>query len=154
MAFKHRHASLAVPSVRRVSAAVSLALSAGLLPFAAHAEAPKVTWNAPLSGATLSGTVGSSACSVNATSSVGMQRVIFWISQMQINNDYSAPWNCALDTTKLRDGTYTMWVEAYSAKSERTVSQISVKIANSSAASWGRRCRTDARTAMTCTIGT
>src|SRR3982074_1504260 len=79
---------------RRLSALVSVALWAGL-PFAARAEAPAVTWQAPLSGAVLRGTIGGSTCAVDATSSVGMQRVIFWINQMQINNAYSAPWNCS-----------------------------------------------------------
>jgi len=122
-----------IPSnVRRVTAAVALALSAGA-PMFAHAEAPRVTWKAPLSGASLKGTISGSTCAIDATSSVGMQRVIFWIGQMQINNDYSSPWNCTFDSTKLRDGTYTMWVEAYSARSEKTVSQISVNDANSTA---------------------
>src|SRR3954466_7468575 len=77
-------------SVRRISAAVALAFSAGI-PLAAHAEAPKVTWQGPLSGAVLSGTISGSGCSVNATSSVGVGGVSFWIDDYQIQNDYSAP---------------------------------------------------------------
>ena len=84
----------------RLSAAIALAYSAaaaatGLagatvlagIPFAAHAEAPKVAWRAPLNGATISGTISGSACAADATSSVGMQRAVFWIGGMQINND-------------------------------------------------------------------
>src|ERR1700674_3325126 len=100
-------------NVRRLSAAVSLALSAGL-PFAAHAEAPKVTWKGPLSGAVLSGTISGSTCAVDATSSIGMDVVSFWINSYQIQNDYSAPFNCTFDTKTLQDGQYTMWVQAYS----------------------------------------
>jgi len=51
--------------VRRLSALVSVALWAGL-PFAARAEAPAVTWQAPLSGAVLRGTIGGSTCAVDA----------------------------------------------------------------------------------------
>ncbi|MBV8030690.1 MAG: hypothetical protein JO035_04205, partial [Betaproteobacteria bacterium] len=123
-------------NVRKTSACVALAFCAGA-PFVARAEAPQVSWNAPLSGATLSGTISGSTCSVNATSSVGMQRVIFWINQMQIQNDYSAPWNCAFDTHALPDGNYSLWVEAYSSLGERTVSTIPVAIRNSGTTSSG-----------------
>jgi hypothetical protein len=122
--------SAAIALAYATTAAAGAAALAGL-PIAAHAEAPKVTWRAPLNNATISGTISGSACAADATSSVGMQRTVFWIGGMQINNDYSSPWNCSLDTRKLRDGAYTMRVDAYSAKGELTRSSVNVTIKNS-----------------------
>src|SRR3981081_2065884 len=106
-----------LPNVRRVSAAVSLALSPGLpfaalprragLAFAARAEAPKVTWQGPLSGAVISGTISGSTCAVDATSGIGMDVVSFWMDNYQILNDYSAPFNCSFDTKTFSDGPHT-----------------------------------------------
>jgi type 1 fimbria pilin len=121
-------------NVRRLSALVSLALTTGL-PFAASAEAPTVTWKAPLGGAVLSGTISGSTCTVDASSSIGMDVVSFWINDYQIGNDYRAqgPFNCTFDTKMLQDGPYTLWVQAYSSKREVMVSQIPVTIRNSAA---------------------
>jgi hypothetical protein len=116
-------------NVRRISALVSVALLSGVA-FAANAEAPKVTWRSPLSGATLSGTINGSTCAVDATSTVGMDVVSFWIDNYQIQNDYSAPFNCAFDTKMLSDGPHTMMVQAYNTRRELTTSSIPVTINN------------------------
>ena len=88
---------------RKPSIAVAAALVVGV-PLSAHA-APSVSWSAPKSGATISGTISGSACAASVSSSVSMSRVTFWADGMQINNDYSSPWNCNFDSTKLKDGT-------------------------------------------------
>src|SRR5258705_9069174 len=119
-------------NVRRISALVSLALLSGVA-FAANAEAPTVTWRSPLSGATLSGTINGSTCAVDATSTVGMDVVSFWIDNYQILNDYSAPFNCTLDTKTFSDGPHTLWVQAYSSRRELTTSSIPVTIRNTAA---------------------
>jgi hypothetical protein len=110
-------------TLNRLSAAVALAF-VSTVPFSAFAEAPSVNWRTPTAGATLAGTISGSACAADATSSVGMSRVTFWIGNMQVSNDYSSPWNCSLDTRKLRDGSYTMRVDAVSSRGElRSVSR-------------------------------
>ncbi len=119
-------------TMNRLSAAVALAFISSV-PFAAQAEAPRLTWQAPLAGATLAGTVSGSACAATATASVGMSRLTFWIGNMQVNNDYSSPYNCSLDTRRLRDGSYAMRVEAYSSRGERTTLTRNVTIRNSGA---------------------
>ena len=116
-------------TLNRLSAAVALAF-VSTVPFSALAEAPSVNWRTPTAGATLSGTISGSACAADATSSVGMSRVTFWIGNMQINNDYSSPWNCTLDTRKLRDGTYSMRVDAVSSRGELRSVTRSVTIRN------------------------
>ena len=106
-----------------------LALCSGL-PFAAQAAAPTVSWSAPMSGATLKGTLSGSSCAANASSNT--TRVVFWADSAQINNDYSSPWNCNFDTTKLRDGSYTLKAVAYNDKEgSSTTASIPITINNS-----------------------
>ncbi|HYX63570.1 MAG TPA: Ig-like domain-containing protein, partial [Burkholderiales bacterium] len=105
-----------------------LAVCSGL-PLAAHA-APTVSWAAPLSGATLSGSISGSTCAVNASSDT--TRVVFWANNYQINNDYSAPWNCSFNTKVLSDGSYTLKAVAYNDKNgTSTTASIPITIKNS-----------------------
>src|SRR6185295_4098657 len=55
----------------------------------------------------------------------------FWADGMQINNDYSSPWNCSFDTKKLKDGTHVLKAVAYDTKGAQSTSQITVTIKNS-----------------------
>ena len=82
-----------------------LAVCAGV-PLTAQA-APAVTIKTPVSGQVLSGTITGASCATDATSSTGVSRVTFWANSWQINNDYSSPFNCNFDTTRLKDGPYT-----------------------------------------------
>jgi hypothetical protein len=117
-------------NVRLLSGAITLALAAGAVPLAANADAPRITWRAPVANKVLSGTIGGSSCVVGATAKVGMTRVTTWIGNMQIGSDYSAPFNCTLDTRRLRDGAYTMRTEALSRTGEISRSSIPVRIRN------------------------
>src|SRR5258705_1712493 len=92
--------------------AMAVLAACGALPLAAQA-APSISWATPGNGAVLRGTVSSSACAVNASSNT--TRVTFWADNWQINNDYSAPFNCDFPTTQLRDGPYTLRAVAYDA---------------------------------------
>src|SRR3954469_2045989 len=83
----------------------------GAMPLAAQA-APSISWVTPSNNAVLRGTVSGSACAVNTS---GATRVTFWANNYQINNDYSAPFNCTLDTTRLSDGVYPLRAVAYDA---------------------------------------
>jgi hypothetical protein len=108
-------------------ALAALAVCGGL-PIFAHA-APTISWSAPLSGATLSGTISGSTCAVKTSSDT--TRVTFWADNYQINNDYSAPFNCTFNTKVLGDRTYTLKAVAYDKNNVSTSSSISVTIKNS-----------------------
>src|SRR6185295_3148191 len=114
---------------QKQSIAVAAALVVGV-PLSAHA-APSVSWSAPKNGATIAGTISGSACAASVSSSVAMNRVTFWADGMQINNDYSSPFNCTFDSKKLRDGTHTLKAVAYASNGASSTSQISVTIKNS-----------------------
>src|SRR5213082_3461946 len=99
----------------------------GALPLGAQA-APTVSWISPQSGAALKGTVSGSACAINASSDVVMAQ--FWANNAQINNDYSAPYNCTFDTTTLPDGSYTLRAVVFDARGNRTQTAIPITINN------------------------
>jgi hypothetical protein len=112
----------------------SIAAAVIALLSAANAQAaPSVSWQAPHNGQTLSGTLSGSACAAGVSSSVAMSRVTFWANNWQINNDYSSPFNCSFDTTRLKDGAYTLRAVAYDSNGASTTSSINVTIKNSGA---------------------
>jgi len=114
---------------QKQSIAVAAALVVGV-PLSAHA-APSVSWSAPKNGATIAGTISGSACAASVSSSVAMNRVTFWADGMQINNDYSSPFNCTFDSKKLKDGTHVLKAVAYDNNGASSTSQITVTIKNS-----------------------
>ena len=114
---------------RKTPIAIAALALTGAIPMAAQA-APTVSWTTPQSGAVLSGRVTGSACAV-ATS--GTTRVTFNAGSWQINNDYSSPFNCDLDTTRLKDGSYTLRARAYDASGVYRDAFIPVTINNSGA---------------------
>src|SRR5215213_93392 len=96
----------------------------GALPVAAQA-APTVSWTTPLENATVRGTISGSACAVSTS---GATRVTFWADNYQINNDYSSPFNCTLDTTRLSDRSYTLRAVAYDASGASTTASRTITI--------------------------
>src|SRR3954467_11991069 len=96
---------------RKSPIALAALAACGAMPLAAEA-APSVSWVTPSNNAVLRGTVSGSACAVDTT---GATRVTFWADNYQINNDYSAPFNCTFDTTRLGDRSYTLRAVAYDA---------------------------------------
>src|SRR3954453_19774801 len=99
----------------------------GALPLAAQA-APSVSWVTPSNNAVVRGTLSGSACAVNTS---GATRVTFWANNYQINNDYSAPFNCTFDTTRVSDGVYPLRAVAYDASGSSTEARISITVNNS-----------------------
>ncbi len=112
---------------RKTPMAVAALALCGAMPILAQA-APTVSWSQPLSGATLRGTVSGSACAVTTSSTA--TRVTFNANSWQINNDYSSPFNCEFDTTRLSDGSYTLRARAYDASGAYTDALIPVTINN------------------------
>src|SRR3954467_7103499 len=103
----------------------------GALPLAAQA-APSVSWVTPSNNAVVRGTLGGAACAVNTS---GATRVTFWADNYQINNDYSAPFNCTFDTTRLSDRSYTLRAVRYDASGGSTTASRTITINNTGAAS-------------------
>src|SRR4051812_11259633 len=110
--------------------ALAVLAACGALPLAAQA-APSVSWVTPQNGAVLRGTVSGSACSVNTS---GATRVSFYATNWQINNDYGAPFNCNFDTTRLRDGAYTLRADAFDSSGNKASRYINITIDNSGSA--------------------
>ncbi|MGQ0544804.1 MAG: Ig-like domain-containing protein, partial [Betaproteobacteria bacterium] len=105
------------------------------LPFAAHA-APKVSFVAPTSGQTISGSISqSSACEVKGTSDI--RRVIFYLDGAQLNTEGRSPWNCNIDTRQFSDGAHRLRAVAYDSRGASAATEISVTIANGTSAASG-----------------
>src|SRR5260221_7069444 len=107
--------------------ALAVLAACGALPLAAIA-APTVSWNTPANSAVLSGAVSGSACAV--TTSSDTTRVTFWADNWQINNDYSAPFNCTFPTTQLSDGAYKLRAVAYDASGASSEADLNITINN------------------------
>src|SRR5919108_4553621 len=111
---------------RLASAALAIGLAS-----TAYAEAPRVNWKNPRTGATISGTLSGQSCWVDAKAPrAGMDRVQFSVDSTPIGTDTASPWNCTLDTRTLSNGTHTLLAEAFSAKGERSTTSITVNVQN------------------------
>ena len=120
-------------TLRRLTVLASLAIAIALavgVPSAADAQAPTVSFTSPASGATISGTLSTANCEAVASSNT--TRVVFWVNNLQITNDYSAPWNCSFDSTQLSDGPYTLRAVAFNDTAGlSTTAQLPITINNS-----------------------
>jgi hypothetical protein len=96
-------------------------------PLAAQA-APTVSFKQPTSGKTLSGKISGSACEVTGSN---IAKTRFWLGNTWLTTDQSSPWTCELDTTKFKDGSYTLRSTAYDKSGASKSTQISVTIKNS-----------------------
>jgi hypothetical protein len=110
-------------------AALALFVAAPVTVFAA----PTVAFKTPLAGATISGSISqTSACEATGTN---ISRVVFSVSSSSgattaLNTEYTAPWNCNIDTRKFADGSYTLKAVAYDAASVPATATRSVTIKN------------------------
>jgi autotransporter family porin len=120
--------------------AAALLLCAALARPAAAATAPRVSFNAPLDGQTVSGYVGpdSPACEVAATSNVGVTKVVFSVDGTTLNTESYAPWDCVWDTTTVSNGTHTLTAVAYDAAGNSGSASVQVSVANGSSTSGTR----------------
>ncbi|HVY96334.1 MAG TPA: Ig-like domain-containing protein [Solirubrobacterales bacterium] len=95
--------------------------------------APSVAWQAPLSGATVKGTLEGAGCQVSASDNRGIASVVFRLDGAVLNTELSAPYNCGFDTTKVSNGTHTLTATAYDAAGNSRSASIGVLVANSTA---------------------
>ena len=116
---------------RKTPIAVAALALTGAMPIVAEA-APTATWTQPQDGAVLRGRISGSQCAASANSET--RRVSFYATNWQINNDYRSPFNCDFDTTRLKDGNYTLRARAFNASGSYRDTSINVTIANNTAA--------------------
>jgi hypothetical protein len=98
------------------AAAVLAGAATAIVPASAVAKAPApaVRWQAPVSGSKVSADLKGSACKVAAGSTSGkVQRVVFKLDGAPLGTDAKAPYNCAIDTQKLRAGSHRVTATAY-----------------------------------------
>jgi hypothetical protein len=98
-----------------------------VLPLAAPAGNP--TFKAPLSGATVAGTLSGAACEASAG---GTSRVEFFLGSAPLNVDVASPWNCLLDTTLFTNGSHALKAVAYDKRGRASSAQITINIDNGS----------------------
>jgi len=100
-----------------------------ILPLAA--QGGSVTFKAPLSGATVSGSLTGAGCEA---SSGGAARVEFFLDNLPLNIDVASPWNCLLDTTLFANGDHVLKAVAYDKRGKASTAQLSINVANNAAA--------------------
>ena len=89
---------------------------------------PTVSFKAPTSGGTLSGSFSnSSACEVTGS---GIARVVFFLDATQLNTESAAPWNCSIDTRKFANGTHTLKAVGYNSAGVATTITEPVNVKN------------------------
>ena len=108
------------------SLAVAAAFAA-VLPLEASA-APTVSFRAPSSGRTVSGTLSGAACEVTG---LRIYRMRYFLDSTELASDSSSPWNCTLDTRRFSNGTHTLRAVAYDTGGGTASTSISVNIQNS-----------------------
>ena len=101
------------------------------LPFAAEAAKPTIAWQAPSIGGTLTGNVqGPPSCMVDGTN---IAKVMFYINGVWTNTDGNLDngLGCWIDTTKYKDGAYTLRAVAYNAAGQTATTERVIVIQNS-----------------------
>ena len=90
---------------------------------------PSVSFNAPASGATISGHL--ETCQVTATDADGVKQVQWYLDSTLVNTEMVAPYDsCNLDTTKFANGTHVLRAVATDSKGATGSAQLSVNIQN------------------------
>jgi hypothetical protein len=89
--------------------------------------APSVSITSPASGTTVSGSVG---ISVEATDNVGVTNVSFYVDNLYLGADSSAPYSIPWDTRQSTNGPHTLTVHADDAVGNRKSTSISLTSSN------------------------
>ena len=121
-------------SPRRSRATLAVLAAVAALPAAANTP-PSVAFKAPAAGAALSGQVGGTMCEVTASDKDGgVARVDFYLDTRQVTTRTAPPYQCAIDTTRFKNGTHTVMAVATDHQGARASTQRSVTIQNNGAA--------------------
>jgi hypothetical protein len=88
---------------------------------------PTVAITAPAAGATVSGTIQAQA---SASDDVGASKTELYVDGSLKSTLAAAPWNFALDTTTLTNGSHTLAAKVYDAAGNSSSAQVSVNVQN------------------------
>jgi hypothetical protein len=102
--------------------AVAAALASGSV-----LAAPTVSWKQPYNGKTVSGTLSGGSCEATGSN---IRYVRFYVDNTQVSIDGGSPWNCSIDTTKLKNGTHSLKVQAHDNSGAYRSQTVSVNVQN------------------------
>jgi len=91
---------------------------------------PAVSFRAPLQGATVSGSLGDSACEVSASDPAGISHVDFFVDGSALNVERYAPWTCEWNTASVANGAHTLSAKAYDALGNAGTASVAVTVTN------------------------
>jgi hypothetical protein len=92
--------------------------------------APRLSFAAPTSGGTASGTLDDSTCRVSVTDNVRVSRVVFAVDGRTLSTEVLAPYTCAWNTRTAANGTHTLRATAYDRAGNRASRSIQVTVGN------------------------
>jgi hypothetical protein len=101
--------------------------------FTVDTSPPTVSWTTPQDGDAVSGLLTASAhnCVVAASSSAGIDHVIFYLDGALLNTQRDAPYTCVWDTTPAAEGSsYTLEAVAFDANGNSASASVSVIVGN------------------------
>jgi hypothetical protein len=128
-----RHARLANHRGRDAAACYAAAGKGGTIgptrP-AVDSTAPTVAFKQPTAGATLSGSIGGTACEATASDSTGVARVEFSVDGTALNVEREVPYNCSFDTSTVSDGAHTLEARAVDAAGNTASAHVAVSVKN------------------------
>ncbi|WP_246167615.1 S8 family serine peptidase [Propionivibrio limicola] len=113
----------------RVDAAA--AVQAAKVAASVDSTAPSVSIGSPTAGSTVKGLV---AVDVSASDNVGVSRVDLLVNGTKIASDTTAPFGFSWDSTKATDGSATLAAYAYDAAGNSASRNVTVTVANATAA--------------------
>ena len=91
---------------------------------------PTLAWQAPTTGATVSGRLAGDSCIAGAADDQGVERVEFRLDGAPLNTERVTPYNCYFDTTTVADGAHTLTATAYDVAGNARSASIVVNVAN------------------------
>lgn len=95
----------------------------------ANPNDPTVSITSPSHGDNLNGSVD---VTINATSTLGISKVEFYVDSVLQTTDTTSPYLASVDTTKLSDGSHQFSVIAYDTENNTSQSSITISVQNAS----------------------
>jgi Bacterial Ig domain len=114
-------------AIRRCTASVSRSTGRHR---SADTTPPSVSWEAPVAGATVKGTIEGSSCQVAASDDRGVARVVMKLDGTVLNTELTAPYNCGFESATVPDGSHTLSATAYDAAGNSQTASTTVTVAN------------------------
>lgn len=94
---------------------------------------PRVTFTAPRRRTALSGVVAGRDCRAKASDNRRVSRVVFYLDGRRLRVERRRPWQCVVNTRRLRDGRHVLRAVAYDAAGNRRSAAVAVHVRNAPA---------------------